>query len=188
MILRLSLFVALISLIACQTKAPVTTTPVDPPVVEETDTGIVEEDPEVIDETTKEPPVYVVAKISRSGCYGECPVYVGKFYSNGKVTYEGKKHVSNIGLFETEVPPATLVELIKAAKNKGYFEMADAYPVNKDHVIVDLPTTFTSFAIGPDSDKAIANNHDGPKELKQLEEYLDGLLDNFVWTRVEKTE
>jgi len=146
---------------------------------------IVNEDVEVI-ETTETTPTggtpaqaaYMVAAFEKTACYGKCPVYQVKFYSDGKVTWYGRLYVERMGWHEARVESAILKSIHDKALEADFLDFESEYPTEAR--IVDLPSTITYVRIG-DMEKQVADTHDAPEKLKTFEAFLEGLINGLDW-------
>ena len=139
----------------------------------------------LLDEVEQER-AFVVASIERTGCYGKCPNYKAKIFSNGLVLYEGKSHVEKEGVFEAYIVQNQVDSLIAQADSISFFELSSAYPSNGIE-IYDLPNTNT-FIKSEDYEKTITNNHNAPKILRNYEIYFEQILEQLDWKKVESIE
>lgn len=166
-------------LFACNNKTGDKTAETPAPQVEtpkEESTQDSEETPEM----TEEKP-YVMASIRKTPCYGKCPVFEAKFYSDGRATYAGKMNVDKIGEFTGRVNEATMKSIKSKAMEVGYLDFLNEYPTGEVK-IADVPTTHTSIRIG-DMVKAVSNKYQGPEGLKVFEDFLMEIVDRVEWTK-----
>ena len=126
----------------------------------------------------------ILTSIRRSGCFGTCPVYEAKIFSNGRAIYEGKRNVAKLGLFEAMVPAELMDQLKRTLVETGYFGFEKSYPRDAKTMISDLPTVYTSASDGVRKN-AVRNNHLAPEELHRFEDAVDQMLDQLMWTRIE---
>jgi Domain of unknown function (DUF6438) len=126
---------------------------------------------------------YVVAKIKKTPCYGQCPVYEAAFWSDGTATFKGIRNVKNIGEFVGKFDPKLAREISDRADSIGYFSMNGEYPMGGEK-ISDLPYTITEIRRG-DMIKHIDDNYDSPVALQEFEEYLATLAAKMEWRKNE---
>lgn len=72
---------------------------VDATKLEKADAAVQQE--QMIRDSLAQP--YLVIMLKRTGCYGTCPVFEAKIFSDGQAIYDGVRHVERIGLFEASV-------------------------------------------------------------------------------------
>jgi hypothetical protein len=133
----------------------------------------------ILTEQEKKPSTFIMASIKRTGCYGKCPVYEAKILSDGTVLYYGHQFAEKQGEYKAYLTKNQIDSLITQADSAHFFDLQPLYPAHGAK-IVDLPNTFTYFKKDT-LEKEVINNHDAPKALKNLEQYLDQLLSRLEW-------
>ena len=174
----LFLFVAMVALTACHRKAANT---VQEPATAPQDTVITQSD------ETVEPPTqsnaYLVAAFEKTACFGKCPVYQVKFYSDGKVTWYGRMNVERQGWHTAQVLPDVLKRIKAKANELNYFDLEAKYPTEMQ--VADLPSTITYVRIG-DMEKQVVDTYDAPENLQAFEQFLSELIEGLDWRAEEK--
>ncbi len=133
---------------------------------------------DAVDQTVKAPKKdhgTLTLTIKRSPCYGSCPWYEARFYDDGTILYDGKKHVEHIGKFTLHTSPKTIRSLANKAQKIGFFKMGKAYPANPEHKIPDLPTTLLMVRNGR-SEKTISLQNEIPPVLIEYIEEIESTL------------
>ena len=176
--LFLLLFVATGALAACHRKAAET---VQEPATAPQDQAITQSD-ETVEPPTKSN-AYLVAAFEKTACFGKCPVYQVKFYSDGKVTWYGRMNVERQGWYTAQVLPDVLKRIKAKANELNYFDLEAKYPT--DLQVADLPSTITYVRIG-DMEKQVVNTHDAPENLLAFEQFLSELIEGLDWRAEEK--
>lgn len=143
--------------------------------------NVMEVNDDFLFDQTKEP--YIVVFIKRTTCFGECPAYEAKIYSDGKVSYAGKAYVEKRGNYEAKIPLTKLNSIIQKAFQNKYFLLEDRYP-DPSVQIADAPTTITSI-VCKGQNKTISNKFNGPPELKEIENYIDEVLNSLQFTSID---
>ncbi len=119
-----------------------------------------------------------------TSCYGKCPVYKISINGDGRVFYEGKRHVEKEGFYQKMLTDKEVKSLIEAFDKAKFFEFQDEYT----SAVTDMPTTFVSYSIGKDS-KKIRDYFGAPNELKDLEKLVAEIANSKEgWTKAEKPE
>ncbi len=119
-------------------------------------------------------------KLTRSGCFGTCPVYNVTIYGNGIVKYEGVRFTDKIGMFIGHIDPALFEGIVKEVNASNFMEMKDVYKA----IVSDLPSATVLLHLG-DTEKQVIENGDAPRELKLLQKYLDGIVSSIKeWKEV----
>ena len=129
-----------------------------------------------------------VVSLSRSVCFGMCPVYEVTLYDDGTLEYEGKEYVKSIGHKTTTIDRAAIAKVKQAIANSGIQKLGT-------HCCDCMEMTdHPSAVIGFDADgtwKTIRDYHGctkTPGTVRELEETLDKLLGTvtFVGTQEER--
>ena len=116
------------------------------------------------------------ASIERTPCFGRCPTYTMKIYSDGFIEYNGKRDVDMIGAYTTTISSEQMDAILEKAKEIKFFEMDDSY----DGMITDLPSTTTKIVMN-DTEKSVYRRHGYPKRILTLEQLFDDLLKSERW-------
>ncbi len=177
------LFFAVLLLTACNRKA-VETVEAKPIEKHPEPTQVHTAPEELVDVVSAKP--HLVASIKKTACYGKCPVFEAKFYSDGKATYHGKKFVDREGYYVAVIDEFIVSEIARKANEIGFFKLDETYPKNGRN-ITDLPNTITMVNDGIQK-KSIINNHEAPANLQEFEQYLQSQIDKLEWTEVESLD
>jgi hypothetical protein len=124
----------------------------------------------------------VVASIKKTACYGLCPVFEIKIFSNGLALYNGEKHTTRLGLYEAYLLQSEIDDLMAKADTVNFFQLASAYP-SEGRSLNDLPNTVT-YLKKESQEKEIVNNHGAPRALKSYEILLLEKLTKLDWRPV----
>jgi len=123
-----------------------------------------------LDELTK------FAAISKSPCFGKCPVYEMTIYDDGVIAYRGKNFVDKEGLHVKKLNSGEIKALKAYINDVNLWQYDDDYPSN----VTDLAMIRIShFKDG--KTKTVRGNIKRPKEIKELEKYLDNLANSNGW-------
>jgi hypothetical protein len=108
----------------------------------------------------------------KSACFGFCPTYNYTIYQTGMIKYEGIQHVDVIGTQYGLITDTWWKEVLTQIQQIHFFELANVYPLDEKMYIPDLPNTLIVVKeFG--KRKAIIDNHNAPKELKEFEALLE---------------
>lgn len=129
----------------------------------------------------EEIPLFIMAEFTKSDCYGGCPAYAAKIYSDGKVEYEGFNQVSRIGKYKASLTGEQIQQIYIAVEKANYFVLKNQYP-NDGRFIQDFPTTMTYVKRGG-LEKRIQNNFDAPLPLRNFEDWFERFLFSLNWTK-----
>src|SRR5690606_14256171 len=69
----------------------------------------------------------IALSLSRTACFGTCPVYTLTVYQDGTVVYEGENHVDMTGIQTTTIDPETVQQLIDGFIEAGYLDWDNDY-------------------------------------------------------------
>lgn len=152
---------------------------IDGDKLEEADAAVQRQ--EIIKDSLAQPRLVLMLK--RTGCFGTCPVFEAKVFSDGRAIYDGLRHVAQIGLFEASVDSAWIQHVFERAKEINYWDFYEAYPSGGEP-IPDLPTTITQLRLG-ETEKTIRNNFDPPKALVDFEHWLEIELQKLDWKKIK---
>lgn len=119
---------------------------------------------------------------SRSGCFGQCPVYSFLLLTDTTAVYNGRKYVDQVGNFTLDLTDSTFLEFSQFIETFEYMEYAENHPENEEEWIVDLPTSTMIFK-GQDGEKKIIRiNHSPPEKLKAFETELRQYIHALNWS------
>ncbi len=125
----------------------------------------------------------LVFSLKKTACYGDCPIFLLKIYSDGLVKFHGEKFTEKTGYYTNQISGEELTAVINEFVNANFFEFEDEYTGE----MLDLPTTYISFNYN-DKTKSIKDYYGSPKELKRLEQTLDRYRKLENWTKQEKID
>ena len=75
--------------------------------------------------------------LERGACFGRCPMYEVALDGSGKVVFEGRNFVKELGRHEDNVPVADVRALATEMEQAGYFAFEEQYPPDAtDHATV----------------------------------------------------
>jgi len=163
-----------------------TETPVEAPKVEEESPKETVKKGEFEKNVVPAAPVVVVG-LKREACYGKCPAFELKLYSDGTIKYHGKSYVKNIGYFMAYTGKEMVLDIQTRAETMGYFGLNSQYPSSDKSQIYDLPQT-TTFVKIDNREHRITNRHDSPPALFKFENYIESLIENLNWKPIRYEE
>jgi hypothetical protein len=118
------------------------------------------------------------ANIERTFCFGTCPVYTMKIYSDGFVEYEGTRNLKMIGKFTATISSSKVSAILEKADEIKFFTFEDEYD---DKMVMDLPSA-TTMVVGHDGkQKSVMRRINYPNSLLTLEKLFDDLLESERW-------
>jgi len=125
--------------------------------------------------------VSTTIEMSKTACFGTCPVYEVKINGKGAVNYEGLKFVKVEGKHTKTLSHEATNALIKAYIDADFWAFEDEYTSE----ISDLPTTFIAFSHDGKS-KRIKDYYKAPEELKALEKLVENIVEEGNWEKAEE--
>ena len=168
--------VVLIFLTACSPKV------VPNAVVESTPPVSEQSTPEAIREKDVERPVYMVASILKTPCFGTCPVLEAWVYSDSTAIWCGAEHSPLIGNYKATVSAKWLEELKTRAEAYGIMDMEGRYPPRGIR-LEDVPMTVIQFE-EEHRIRRIVDHADAPYALLEFEKYFLRHLLTLEWEKV----
>jgi hypothetical protein len=132
-----------------------------------------------IQDTIQDMAPHLVLRYEKTSCYGRCPSYIFKVYSNGDVTYEGRRHVDHVGMHLGTIPINQVDSLQEKASDIDIFSLSDVYPEN-GKTMVDFPNTLITY-IADGQEKKIKDNHLAPAPLAAFEKWIEQLAHSVSW-------
>jgi hypothetical protein len=123
-------------------------------------------------------PDSLVAMLSRTACYGRCPVYIVKIYNSGYASYEGKSNTEMVGLYTGKISKENLTSITTKADAIKFFELKNIYDTN----VTDFPSVHL-YINNDGNKKQILDRQGGPAELKELQTLLDELAKSANWKK-----
>lgn len=138
--------------------------------------------------TSQEIPSDTVMTLTRTACFGACPVYELTISADGTVVFEGKRFVGTEGTAKSQLGKAELLELIKEFERINYFLLDDAYTQGSKgcpQVATDSPSAITSITINGKY-KSVHHYYgcSGAKaleDLTRLERRIDEITGSKKW-------
>lgn len=121
-----------------------------------------------------------LATLSRTACFGTCPAYDLKVYTDGRVDYFGRRFVRVCGAHTASLKPGAIRALRLAFERADYFGLDDEYT---RYEVTDNPSAFTSYCDGArtKSVKHYYGDHSAPQRLTDLETRIDEIVGTKRW-------
>lgn len=127
-----------------------------------------------------------LVSIKKTPCYGSCPVFELKFFSNNYVFWRGYDNVERMGYFEAPIESKTFKEIQEKAKKIGIPNMQNKYPQVGEY-LDDYPVTIIRVGDG-NYEKRIIDVYDAPLALKEFESYLLSIAEKLMWTPIDEID
>ncbi len=119
-------------------------------------------------------------KLSRSGCYGTCPIYSVVIHGNGKIEFHGRQYVAIPGDHQARIGPEATAQLLERFRAAEFFRLKDKYVAS----VTDNPTYCLELTIGAKS--KIITDYVGtwvgmPTLVTELEDAVDDTAGTDRW-------
>lgn len=119
-------------------------------------------------------------EIIHSGCRGNCPAFTIKVDSEGNASYEGRRAVEMMGMYKKTLDSKTMSALSAVITDGKFFDFDDAYGAE----VADIPAIITTVTMNGKT-KRVEDVRNAPKELKELEAKMEGLIGMTGWDKAE---
>lgn len=123
------------------------------------------------------------ASINRGACYGKCPIYAMRIYSDGFVELTGTRFMEPIGEYTGKISKTQIQSFIDKANEIGFFALEEVY----DSPVTDIPAITTSIVING-KQKTVMRRVGYPERIREFENLFDELLTTVKWQAVEKRD
>jgi hypothetical protein len=121
--------------------------------------------------------------IERTSCYGFCPTYTLRLFSDGRVEYTGQASVRFVGTRNGKVDEYFFTQLARVAVGIGFFELQDRYTC----AVTDNPTVYV--AVVQNGRRKVIEHYapewNGPSALRLFEDAIDGVQRYVEWSAKE---
>ena len=128
----------------------------------------------------------VTIQLERTGCYGTCPAYVVTIHGDGRIEYNGKSHVKELGAQEGRVELDKLRALASVFAKIKFWGLNEDYSAEKckGRVCTDFATAITELSIRGVTHrvKHYYGCGSAPKSLLDLESAIDKSANSERWT------
>jgi uncharacterized protein DUF6438 len=123
---------------------------------------------------------FEVITISRSPCFGRCPVYEMVLNRDGKAELHARSNMPELGDFTGEIPLYTYGRLCYFIESSGFSEMDRSYTRNA----TDMATCVVSTRNGATLKEVSDYGSVGPIQLWAIQQLLDAVKDEIQWKSV----
>lgn len=116
-------------------------------------------------------------EMSRSGCYGTCPVYTLRVTATGEVLWDGAAYVSAKGKRRATIATEQARVLINKFSSPEFWRLCTSY----SRSVTDSATTGFFVNIGGRNKKVSNYANSAPKWVESLEEAVDSAVPIHLW-------
>jgi hypothetical protein len=123
--------------------------------------------------------------MERTACYGTCPAYSVTIHGDGRVEYNGKSHVKEVGTREGRIELDKVKALTPVFARMKFWEVAEDYSEEKckGRVCTDMPAAITELNVSGQTHrvKHYYGCGSAPKSLFELEVAIDKAANSEQW-------
>jgi hypothetical protein len=128
----------------------------------------------------------VTIQLERTACYGTCPAYSVTIHGDGRVEYNGKSHVKEMGTREGRIEMDKIRALASVFAKMKFWGLAEDYSAAKckGRVCTDMATAITELSIRGVTHrvKHLYGCGSAPKSLFDLQSLIDKSANSTQWT------
>ncbi len=121
-----------------------------------------------------------VVELTKSPCFGSCPVYTLTIYENGLAMFKGERNTDKLGLFMKKIGKEEVKRLTNKCVAANLWQFQDLYKSR----IPDLPTVTLTYYEGKER-KTITGKRERPVPVLDIEAMLDDIAFSEGWRQVE---
>ncbi|KFN43694.1 DUF6438 domain-containing protein [Arenimonas oryziterrae] len=122
----------------------------------------------------------VVIALSRSGCYGTCPIYQVEIHGDGRVVYQGDDFVDVRGTHAYRVPVEEVRRLVDSLREKDIWSLRESYRGGW----TDHPTYKLTMTLGDQKKELvdyIGQRKGMPPAASEFEREVDKVARSAMW-------
>jgi hypothetical protein len=128
----------------------------------------------------------ITFQLQRTACYGSCPSYSVTIHGDGRIEYNGKGRVKEIGAREGRIEKEKIRALVSVFEKMKFWGLAEDYSETKcsGRLCTDMPTAITELSIKGMTHrvKHYYGCGSAPKALFELESAIDKSANSQQWT------
>lgn len=118
-------------------------------------------------------------EITHTGCRGQCPVFSYSVTPDGKVAYEGRRAVEQMGKWTKTIETGKVSEMLNAVNQSGFWKMEEVYGGE----VADLPSVIIKVTHAGVT-KQVQNIRNAPEAFTTLQTQLETLIGKEGFTQV----
>lgn len=115
--------------------------------------------------------------MEKTACFGQCPVFVMKFYANGTVELNAKENLPQLGLFEMKLSKQDIKEFEAQLRTMNFCGLEEIYGSNA----MDFPSTFVRYSCEGET-KSVEAVTEIPENLQNFILTIDKLRQGGNWS------
>ncbi|MBF9220127.1 DUF6438 domain-containing protein [Hymenobacter ruricola] len=114
-----------------------------------------------------------VITFERTACFGTCPSYTLQVFADGRVAYEGRRFVPQVGKKELRMSAAAVADLLQRAREAHFEQFQPRYTQNTS----DLPSVILAVRQADGQLKAVWVEEGEPENVRELVTYFGHQFD-----------
>jgi hypothetical protein len=128
----------------------------------------------------------VAITLSRTACFGRCPIYTVRLGGSGRVNWHGERFVAAMGDSTSSVAPAGVRSLARRMEQAGFFAFRDRYAMGDsaaEPCHTDAPHALITLTIGART-KAVEHDYGcrgAPAALRAIAAQIDSVAGTAKW-------
>ncbi len=115
--------------------------------------------------------------LSKTACFGTCPIYQMTINGNGLATFEGERFTDKIGSFSKQLTEQETKDLFRQLATYDWNSFQDSYPAQ----VTDLPSVIFHFNF-KDVKKKVSVRGEHPPTLDVIDNMLSNIAESDGWT------
>ncbi len=115
--------------------------------------------------------------LSKTACFGTCPIYQMTINGNGLATFEGERFTDKIGSFSKQLTEQETKDLFRQLATYDWNSFQDSYPAQ----VTDLPSVIFHFNF-KDVKKKVSVRGEHPPTLDVINNMLSNIAESDGWT------
>lgn len=122
----------------------------------------------------------LLVEMSKSACFGKCPVFTLKIFDNGRVEYHGVIHTDKLGVYSRQLDENSFYQIVRHLEATKLEQYEDFYSSGA----TDFPmTSITHYQ--RDSSKTVKGDFERPEPVRILEKQYETLANEGEWVQEE---
>jgi hypothetical protein len=139
-----------------------------------------------IDNRAATAPMALEITLSRTECFGSCPIYSVTIHGDGRVDWRGEKFVEAKGERHASIIRSQLDALVATIDRVGFFQLDEfGTPPRADHTRVfhtcsDTPSAIVT-VVRNGQHHTTSNDHCNPSPATELEDQIEAVIQTARW-------
>lgn len=117
-------------------------------------------------------------RLTRTACYGTCPVYSAEIHRSGLLHYVGECWVPRWGEARVQLPKGSFAQLAALVERHGFWALSEHY--SPHHMVTDMPSRIITVRAGRREHSVSDYGLVGPAALTRIEKAIEGRVRRLV--------